>query len=81
LNFYRLFNEAIENFTIAKVASRQAGARGRWGAPAGLVECRFVSPDERIKMSERVAGERASWQPSKGSGNRWRAVAVAQQLR
>ena len=32
LNFYRLFNEAIENFDIAKVAARQSAAL----AAAGL---------------------------------------------
>jgi predicted unusual protein kinase regulating ubiquinone biosynthesis (AarF/ABC1/UbiB family) len=37
LNFYRLFNEAIENFDIAKVAARQSAAlaaAGLEGAPA-----------------------------------------------
>jgi predicted unusual protein kinase regulating ubiquinone biosynthesis (AarF/ABC1/UbiB family) len=31
LNFHRLFNEAIENFTVAKVAARQSAALGQAG--------------------------------------------------
>ena len=31
LNFYRLFNEAIENFSVGEVAERQAAALGRAG--------------------------------------------------
>ena len=31
LNFYRLFNEAIENFSVGEVAARQAAAlAGGW---------------------------------------------------
>jgi predicted unusual protein kinase regulating ubiquinone biosynthesis (AarF/ABC1/UbiB family) len=33
LNFYRLFNEAIENFQLAQVAARQAAALDRAGLP------------------------------------------------
>jgi hypothetical protein len=35
LNFYRLFNEAIEDFSIARVAERQAKALAQAGLPAG----------------------------------------------
>jgi hypothetical protein len=31
LNFYRLFNEAIEDFSVAKVAERQKQALGQAG--------------------------------------------------
>jgi len=34
LNYYRLFNEAIEKFSIAKVAARQAGALNACGLAA-----------------------------------------------
>jgi predicted unusual protein kinase regulating ubiquinone biosynthesis (AarF/ABC1/UbiB family) len=33
LNFYRLFNEAIENFSLAQVGARQAGALEKAGLP------------------------------------------------
>lgn len=33
LNFYRLFNEAIENFSLSQVAARQAAALERAGLP------------------------------------------------
>lgn len=33
LNFYRLFNEAIEDFTLERVAARQAAALGKAGLP------------------------------------------------
>jgi predicted unusual protein kinase regulating ubiquinone biosynthesis (AarF/ABC1/UbiB family) len=33
LNFYRLFNEAIENFSLPQVAARQAGALEKAGLP------------------------------------------------
>ena len=33
LNFYRLFNEAIENFSLDAVAARQAAALERAGLP------------------------------------------------
>ena len=33
LNFYRLFNEAIENFSLPEVAVRQAAALDRAGLP------------------------------------------------
>ncbi len=34
LNFYRLFNEAIENFTLDEIGRRQAAALDRAGLPA-----------------------------------------------
>ena len=36
LNFYRLFNEAIENFSVAEVGKRQAAALKK----AGLSDAR-----------------------------------------
>lgn len=33
LNFYRLFNEAIQNFSLSQVAERQSAALDRAGLP------------------------------------------------
>ena len=35
LNFYRLFNEAIEKFSLAEVGKRQAAALAKVGLVAG----------------------------------------------
>ena len=36
LNYYRLFNEAIERFSVTRVADRQTPGAGRIGTRGGL---------------------------------------------